>query len=297
LVDKIEFVENKLIELYLFICRLYDKHSVLKHQRLSNFKPGFTDEELLTMYIFGHLQGHTTRRRIYDYVVGHWREWFPALPSYQAFNRRVNELAPAFELLINQQLTSAGQHVEETADRLIDSLPIMLAVGTRANRARVARELADTGFCATKQIHYHGLKLHLIAARRARRLPLPERLHLSRASQHDLTALRELNPTLGAYGLFADKAYADADTKTTLAAHATHLVTPYKRRRNEPETNIPTLLNRFVSSIRQPLESLFGWMIQRTNLQNASRVRSSNGLLAHCYGKIAVACLLLTFYS
>ena len=290
-------MEHKLIELYLLICRLYDKHSVLKHQRLSNFKPSFTDQELLTMYIFGHLQGHTTHRRIYDYVVDHWREWFPALPSYQAFNRRVNELAPAFELLINQQLASAGRHVEETADRLIDSLPIMLAVGTRANRARVARELADTGFCATKQIHYRGVKLHLIAARRSHRLPLPERLHLSRASQHDLAALRELNPRLGCHGLFADKAYADADTKAVFAARGTHLMTPYKRRRNEPETNVPTLLNRFVSSIRQPLESLFGWMIQRTNLQNASRVRSTHGLLAHCYGKIAVACLLLTFYS
>ena len=82
-----------------------------------------------------------------------------------------------------------------------------------------------------------------------------------------------------------------------LAARGTHLLTPHKRRRNEPEMNIPTLLNRFVSSMRQPLESLFGWMIQRTDLQNASRVRSTKGLLAHCYGKLAVACLLLTFYS
>ena len=290
-------METKLIELYLVICRLYDKHSVLKHQRLSNFKPSFTDQELLTMYIFGHLEGHTTHRRIYDYFVNHWREWFPNLPSYQAFNRRVNELAPAFEVLINQQLTKAGRQIEHATDRLIDSLPIMLAIGTRANRARVARELADTGFCATKQIHYSGVKLHLIAARRSQCLPLPERLYLSRASQHDLAALRELNPTLGSYGLFADKAYADAETKEAYAERGTHLLTPYKRRRNEPETDVPTLLNRFVSSIRQPLESLFGWMIQRTDVQKASRVRSTKGLLAHCYGKLAVACLLLTFYS
>ena len=290
-------MENKLIELYLLVCRLYDTQAVLKQQRLSNFKPTLTDEELLTMYIFGHLQGHTTHRRIYDYVVAHWREWFPALPSYQAFNRRVNELAPAFELLIHQQLSSAGRHIAETADRLIDSLPIMLAIGTRANRARVAHELANTGFCATKQLHYRGVKLHLIAARRSGRLPLPERLALTRASQHDLAVLRELNPQLGGYGLFADKAYADTETKAVLSARGTYLLTPYKRRRNEPEANVPTLLNRFVSSIRQPLESLFNWMIQRTDLQNASRVRSTNGLLAHCYGKIAVACLLLTFYS
>lgn len=59
----------------------------------------------------------------------------------------------------------------------------------------------------------------------------------------------------------------------------------------------PWLFNRLISSIRQPIESLFGWLIQRTDLQNASRVRSSDGLLVHCYGKFAVACLLLTSYS
>lgn len=290
-------MENKLIELYLLICRLYDTEAVLKHQRLSNFRPRLSDEELLTMYLFGHLQGHTTHRRIHDYMVNHWREWFPALPSYQAFNRRVNELLPAFEMLISQRLSSADARTEEGADRLIDSLPIMLAVGTRANRARVADGLADTGFCATKQTYYHGVKLHMIAARRPHCLPLPERFALSCASQHDLAALRELNPQLAPCGLFGDKAYADAEMKATLKQGGTYLLTPHKRRRNEPETTIPTLFNRFVSSIRQPLESLFSWLIQRTDLQNASRVRSANGLLAHCYGKLAVACLLLTSYS
>jgi hypothetical protein len=71
----------------------------------------------------------------------------------------------------------------------------------------------------------------------------------------------------------------------------------YKRHRNEPESNVPTLYNRLTSAIRQRLESLFNWLIQRTDLQNAARVRSTKGLKVHCYGKLAVACLLLTFYS
>ncbi len=66
------------------ICRLYDTKPVLKQQRLSNnHLPLFSDEELLTMYLFGHLQGLTTQRRMYDYIRNHWREWFPALPTYQ----------------------------------------------------------------------------------------------------------------------------------------------------------------------------------------------------------------------
>ena len=250
------------------------------------------------MYVFGHLQGFTTQRLIYNYFAGHWREWFPALPTYQAFNRRLHHLTAAFELLIEECLiTAAKAESLFPADRLIDSLPVMLAVGTRSNRARVARQLADVGFCATKQIHYCGVKLHVIAARRLSKLPLPERLFLSSASQHDLAALREMDANLSGCGLFGDKAYADTDLRNVLRERGVYLTTPYKRKRNEDERVIPRLLNRFVSRIRQPIESLFGWMIQRTDIQKASGVRSSQGLMVHCYGKLAVACLLLTFYS
>jgi IS5 family transposase len=292
-------VENKLIELYLLICRLYDTKPVLKQQRLSNnHQPLFSDEELVTMYLFGHLQGLTTQRRIYDYIQNHWREWFPTLPSYQSFNCRLNELVPAFELLITELLVSGAWQIKATDDRLIDSVPVMLARGTRANRGRVAPDLADTGFCATKQQHYRGVKLHFIAARRIARLPLPEKIHLSQASQHDLAALREVSPSLPTRcGLFADKAYFHGETEADCQQQGWFLLASYKRHRNEPEKDVPTLYNRFVSAIRQPLESLFNWLIQRTDLQNAARVRSSQGLKVHCYGKLAVACLLLTFYS
>jgi hypothetical protein len=170
---------------------------LLKQQRLSNnHQPLFSDEQLVTIYLFGHMQGLSTQRRIYDYIRHHWREWFPALPSYQTINCRLNGLIPAFELLIEQLLKSAAWQITASDARLIDSVPVMLARGTRANRGRVAPDLADTGFCATKQQHYGGVKLHLIAARRSAKLPLPEKIHLSQASQHDLAALREVSPSL-----------------------------------------------------------------------------------------------------
>jgi IS5 family transposase len=292
-------VETKLIKLYLLICHLYDTKPLLKQQRLSNnHQPLFSDEELLTIYMFGHLQGQTTGRRIYDYIRNHWREWFPALPTYQAFNHRLNELAPAFELLITELLTTQAWQIAGGDDRLIDSVPVMLARGTRANRSRVAPELADTGFCATKQQHYRGVKLHFIAARRIKQLPLPEKIHLSQASMHDLQSLREMRPSLPVdCGLFADKAYFRHETQQNCKERGWFLVASYKRQRHKAERDVPTLYNRFVSTIRRPLESLFGWIIQKTDLQTASRVRSTQGLKLHCYGKLAVACLLLTLYS
>jgi hypothetical protein len=290
-------VEQQLIALYLRVCRAYDKHPALKYQRLSNFRPAFTDEELLTIYLFGHMQGFHHQRRIYDYTRRHWRAWFPHLPSYQAFNRRLNLLAPAFEQFITETLAGQVAPLAVHSDRLVDSLPIMLAKWPRSGAAKVARGVADQGYSSSKRSYYYGVKLHAVALRRTNRLPLPALLHLSPASQHDLTALRELDPNLGSGYLFGDKAYSDEETKRVLAERGTHLMTPYKRRRNEPKTPAPALWSRFVSAVRQPLESLFGWLIQRTGIQNASHVRSTKGLFIHCYGKLAVACLLLTFNS
>ena len=290
-------MEQQLIALYLHVCRVYDTRPDLKYQRLSNFRPRFTDEELLTVYLFGHMQGFHQQRRIYDYARHHWRAWFPCLPSYQAFNRRLNQLAPAFERLITAALARPVTALAGQADRLIDSLPISLAKWPRCAAARVAPGVADQGYCSTKRSYYYGVKLHTIALRRTKKLPLPALLHVSRASQHDLSALRQLWPELGRGYLFGDNAYADEVTKKELAERGTHLLTPYKRRRNEPETAVPALWSRFASSVRQPLESLFGWLIQRTGIQNASQVRSTKGLFVHVYGKLAVACLLLTFNS
>jgi len=49
-------MELQLIELYLWVCLVYDKHPMLKYQRLSNnCQPLFTHQELITVYLFGHL--------------------------------------------------------------------------------------------------------------------------------------------------------------------------------------------------------------------------------------------------
>lgn len=201
------------------------------------------------------------------------------MPSYQAFNYRLNQLTSACELLIEQCLISAAWQIDANNERLIDSVPVMIARGTRANQSTVAPGLANTGFCATKQQYYRGVKLHLIAARRINQLPLPEKIHLSEASQHDLATLQELSPRLPqAVALFADKAYFHRATETDCTDQGWFLLAAYKRHRHQAAADVPTYYNRFVSAIRQPLESLFNWLIQKTDLQNASPVRSSQGL-------------------
>jgi hypothetical protein len=55
-----------------------------------------------------------------------------------------------------------------------DSMPIMLAKGQRASQATVASDrLASVGYCSSKCVSFHGVKLHVVARQRSGTLPLP----------------------------------------------------------------------------------------------------------------------------
>ncbi|MGB0883624.1 MAG: hypothetical protein ACPGTG_02790 [Flavobacteriales bacterium] len=55
------------------------------------------------------------------------------------------------------------------------------------------------------------------------------------------------------------------------------------------------LYSRAVSKIRQPIEALFSWLIEKADIQKASRVRSTKGLTLHAYGRLAAAFINLIF--
>jgi len=291
-------MDNQLIQIYLLVCQLYSNSSSLKYQRLSNFKPRLSDEEIITLYLFGQLNEKFRNRQIYDFIVDYWLAWFPDLPSYQAFNRRLNLLADNFQVLFAHLLDSLHSDKGDfSSDFLIDSMPIMLATGTRSNKARVAPEIAKTGFSATKQTHFHGVRLHLIAERRTDALPLPTKMWLKEGNVHDLTALREIKDELpNRINLFGDKAYMDESFKLELKEQEIKLLTPIKKPKKAKLTDEQKRFNQTVSSFRQPIESFFKWLIDKTDIQRASSVRSIEGLIIHCLGKLTFALLLLNFY-
>jgi len=55
------------------------------------------------------------------------------------------------------------------------------------------------------------------------------------------------------------------------------------------------LFSRAVSKIRQPIESLFNWLIEKTEIQRASKVRSTKGLMVYVFGRLAAAYIPLIF--
>ena len=141
-------MELQLIQLYLWVCLIYDKHPMLKYQRLSNnCQPNFTDQGAITVYLFGHFQGHFNQKRIYEHISQHFSDWFPDLPSYRAFDRQLNESGESLKILVFELMAQFADDNECFAepDCVIDALTIMLAVRGRAAHAKVAGDDADVG--------------------------------------------------------------------------------------------------------------------------------------------------------
>ena len=213
----------QLIELYTLACELHDKGRSACFQRLSNnIEPGgITDQELIAIYWFGHLHGRYEKKAIHGLIRDYWGEYFPQLPAYQTFVTRLNRLEPTFQSIGAQLQARLSARQADELDHLIDSMPILLARGGHAYAAKVARETADIGYCASKKLFFHGVKLHAIACRRSGQLPQPAQLWLREASCNDLRSLKEQEIELPTTTLFGDKAYADTALTAALAEQDT----------------------------------------------------------------------------
>jgi hypothetical protein len=291
-------MEIQLIQLYLLVCHVYDTRSNNCFQRLSNnSKPTFTDQEVVTIYFFGHLNGQFEKKAIHKFILDYWRAFFPNLPSYQTFVARVNNLEQTFQTIGGYLQEILQQKMEPEIDHLIDSLPVMLAKGCNAYTARVARDLASIGYCASKKIYFHGVRLHTIAQRRSGTIPLPCQIWVREGSCHDQRSVREQQISLPTTSVIGDMAFLDPEFSLHLKAQHTRLYTPIKKPKAEELTDSQKYYNRLVSRLRQPIESFFNWLIQKTDIQRASKVRSTDALMIHCFGKLTFACLLFVFYS
>jgi hypothetical protein len=292
----------KLIAIYLHICKLHNEKLQYMTQRYTNNdKPEFTDQEMMTVYLFCIQQEQRLGvSQIYAFADHYLRSWFPALPSYQAFNNRLNRLSEAFKVLAAHSFAAFTPVDCDTDRSLLDSMPIITCSGKRSGR--VAAEITDKGYCSTKSLYYYGLKLHALAFSRPKRLPFPEQVIITPASENDLNVFKQDWSNIPNRTFFGDKIYNDTDFFKDLVINANSIMlTPVKGVKGQSEAikqrdkAANDLFSTAVSTIRQPIESLFNWLIEKTDIQRASKVRSTKGLLVHVFGKIAAAFIYLIF--
>ena len=105
----------------------------------------------------------TNTQRI-TFAEDHFPEWFPDLPSYGGYVQRLNRLSAAFAPLTEAAIAEVddGELIETL--RIADSFPVMMAPvmmakEKRSSQAKVAPQIADKGYCSSKDTFYHGVKL------------------------------------------------------------------------------------------------------------------------------------------
>ncbi len=179
-------------------------------------------------------------------------------------------------------------------------MPIITCSGKRTGK--VAREITDKGYNSTKGFYYYGLKLHALGFRRIGKLPHPEQILFTAASVNDLSLYKQAWSEIKDRVFFGDKIYNNKDFFAEMKAKSnSEMLTPVKGVKGMSETlkkfdrAANDLYSKAVSRIRQPIEALFNWLIEKSDIQKASKVRSTKGLLVHAYGRLAVAFITLIF--
>ena len=178
------------------------------------------------------MQKYTTAKDIYKHTKNYMQQWFPSLPSYEAFNSRINLLHEVFIPLIEEIQVILPECFSQELPRIIDSMPIVMAQNNRRFSACVAPDLADkNGYCSAKNLYYYGVKLHIIGSYKIGKMPVPEYIGLTKAGVADIKAYEQLVPTLPTMNLFADKAYQKGG-KPLFIEENIQMFTPVKKQKN-----------------------------------------------------------------
>lgn len=299
--------ETKLVKTYFLLCEYSWIFEMCNERFSNNNTPKFTDIEAATIYLFCTTDDLKLKNKkaIHTYAERHLLNWFPDLPKYEAFNYRINKLGECFRYLavhINQNIMFKHTDYKRNILELLgDSMPIMMAKGPRAINAKVACEIAKHGYCSTKKTYYHGLKLHgfgLMASEA--KLPHPFLTTLSSAAEHDYTVCKnEVLPKLRNAICYLDSAYFDEKNKLFYQSQYNVTIMAIEKRKRGQKNLFADqkLLNTAISKLRQPIESYFHWLIELTNIQDASKVRATKAILTHIYGKIAASSVFLALFN
>lgn len=288
--------QDQLISLYLTICKEYQQKLQFYIERRSNYCDlSFSDEEVITIYMFGIINKHSRIKDLYQFSNDHLREWFPALPSYTAFVQRLNKLSHLFGPLVESLHAAVPSNVHEDVAYVTDSMPIILAHRGRRFNAKVAPEIASkNGYCATKKLYYYGIKLHIMGSYTTGAIPMPQYFGITDAGTADIRVYQEIVENLPQNSrVFADRAYQTSNKPVAQQSNVT-LYTPVKKAKGQNLLDAADrLLSSAISTVRQPIESLFNWIEEKTKIQIASKVRSYEGLMTHVFGRMAVAFFLM----
>ena len=286
--------QARLIAIYLSVCDHCSNELQVCNQRMAPYADlKFTDEEAITIYLFGIIDKKRDIKSVYDYADRHLRERFPNLPGYHAYVQRLCKVADVFPALLEKYCI---RPLPEAPAGLADSMPVILARQGRRFLAKAAPEQADSGYRPAWKLYCYGVKIRLIGDQRIGTLPDARYIGVTPAGTNDGKAFEQVSPVLPYREVYGDKAYEYLAHDSDILLLDFDVLTPVKKQKGqEVLDSSERLLSSAVSRIRQPIESLFNWIEEKTGIEYAAKARSYQGQLVHVFGRLAAAMFLWNF--
>ena len=233
--------DDFIIAVFLVVCEHYQAIKKQYRFRRGGFAPVLTDEEVITMEICGEYFKLGCDKDLFAYFHTHYRHFFPKLTDRSMFVRQAANLWQIKAAIQKRLVLVSGQANDPV--QVIDTLPLLVCVITRAMRDHCFKTEADFGYCAAKDMHYYGFKLGL----RISRLGMITHYPLLAARPHDIQSLDTLLE--GFEGMVpADKGFIDEYRQSLLLER--YRITVVTVRKNM-QANLPGQLFRFCKRVRK----------------------------------------------
>jgi hypothetical protein len=238
-------------------------------------RPTYPHSDILKLDMLMHLTGKHGETEILREVQRHYRHYFPQLPGQSRLWHRLRQGLPLIERFRQHLRALLGVEAEEL--RIVDTLPIPVAVPTSRPGRGNGFERAEGGYCASKKLKYLGFKLGLVITPQG----IPDVYELFSARPHDVRTLHDL---LGdAYDVIAlgDKGFLSAKTQAALWQNQQVYLITY-RRRNQKVQNGP-LEQWLLHTYRQRIETVNSQLAEHMHIEK-SGTKTDWGLVKRVIG-------------
>ena len=240
--------EKDIIELYLTIEAACQAVTQGKKLRQRGPEPDLTDAEVLTIEIFGEMQGHHDDASIWRYSKAHWQDWVPGLGSYPAFAKQ------SANLIHLKQKVFAHLFLPRDDVHITDGVPMPICHLARAGRSKLFKGEAALGFCAAKGEHYYGFKGHVIVTLEQKIVGFT----LTAANIDEREVLDNMRGLLSGM-LIGDKGSLSQTKQMELAEDGINLQTPLRDNMTDPR---PKEVVQRLLKLRRRVETVIGQLVE-----------------------------------
>jgi hypothetical protein len=209
----------------------------------------YVDRVILKLDMLMHLTGKRGETEILREAKRHYRAYFDKLPGQSRLWHRIHEGLPLIEQFRRYLKTRLGVAYEDL--RILDSQPVPVALPHSRPGRGSGFDLAEGGYCASKQLKYLGFKLGLLITARG----IPDVYDLFSARPHDVQLLDDLLGEAQDIIALGDKGFISDPKRAALAAEQNVILITY-RRRNQKIQNTP-VENWALHTFRQLIETVF----------------------------------------